>query len=224
MGTVIDASTPGRADGWVADRPGLRERKKARTRDAIIEAALDLFESQGFDATTVEDIAAAADVSPRTFFRYFETKLDVVMAHNVDEGEDLEPLVAALADAGPIEAVHQVIRHKLVTKMEQGDDSVLRELRVVMSEPTLRSICVERFHEHLDGFAAVFGERLGLGEGSFSPYVMAGAVSATMMAIMDQWVAGGGQPDRLIPLLDEGFGLLAAGLDERPAEPAGQSG
>jgi AcrR family transcriptional regulator len=195
------------------DAPGLRERKKARTREAIIDAALELFESQGFEATTVEDIAAAADVSPRTFFRYFDTKLDVVMARNVDEGDDMEDLVAALADAGPVEAVHKVVRDKLVAKFLQGDDSVLREMRVVMSTPSLRSICVERFHDHLDGFASVFATRLGLDEHALEAYVVAGAASATMLAVMDRWVAEGGRDDRLLPLLDEGFALLQAGLD-----------
>jgi MftR C-terminal domain len=94
---------------------------------------------------------------------------------------------------------------------------VLRELRVVMSTPSLRSICVERFHEHLDGLAGVFADRLGVDERSFGPYILAGAVSATLMAVMDRWVAEGSRADRLIPLLDEGFALLAGGLDERPA-------
>jgi AcrR family transcriptional regulator len=201
--------------GTVIDAPGLRERKKARTREAIIDAALELFERQGFDATTVEDIAEAADVSPRTFFRYFDTKLDVVMARNVDDSDDIDDLIAALpADVGPLEAVHRVLRQKLAGQLAEGNDSVLREMRIVMSSPGLRAICVERFHEKLDDLAALFAARMGVDSGALQPYVLAGAVSATMLAVMDRWVAEGAPLDRLIPLLDEGFALLERGLDQ----------
>jgi AcrR family transcriptional regulator len=80
---------------------GLRERKKARTREAIIDAALDLFGSKGFEATTIEDIAAAAEVSPRTFFRYFDSKPDLIMARSGGKEHEIGPRLAARPRARP---------------------------------------------------------------------------------------------------------------------------
>src|ERR671911_1637708 len=103
--------------------PGLRERKKARTHEAIVDAALDLFERKGYEATTVEDIAAAADVSPRTFFRYFDSKQDVVLAKNNLEAEGLGDLIIARpADETPIEAFRAVILERLQLMLSSPDD------------------------------------------------------------------------------------------------------
>ncbi len=77
----------------MSDSPGLRDRKKQRTRRAIEQSALDLFETHGFDGTTIDEIADAADISPRTFFHYFPSKEDVVLA---DYALRLESIVAAL--------------------------------------------------------------------------------------------------------------------------------
>src|SRR5207249_11115573 len=89
--------------------PGLRERKKRKTRWAIQEHALRLFAQQGYDATTVEQIAAAADVSPSTFFRYFPTKEDVVIEDEYD-ALIVAAMAAAPADLKPLPAIRHGMR------------------------------------------------------------------------------------------------------------------
>src|SRR5687767_12101173 len=86
---------------------GLRERKKQRTRQQIIEAAMGLFAERGYHATTIADIAAAADVAPRTFFSYFPSK-EAVVFHDVDR--QLDSLAAALRDRLPGESVFEALR------------------------------------------------------------------------------------------------------------------
>src|SRR5262245_53061416 len=109
---------------------GLRERKKARTREAILEAALDLFEHKGYDSTTIEEIAEAADISPRTFFRYFETKLDLVM---VDKDFD---------DAGDSRQEHEEAFASWLLEAGEGEDSLV---------DTIRNRIVEQFDERVAG-------------------------------------------------------------------------
>jgi AcrR family transcriptional regulator len=190
---------------------GLRERKKARTREAIIHAAIDLFERKGYDATTVEDIAAAADVSERTFFRYFESKLEVVMAAK-DDDQDIGALVLARPAAEtPIEAFRQVLLQELSHALA-ADDLRSRQFQLVMRTPTLRSYAHEHFNQHRDEFAGVFAKRLGVPDDALAPQVMATAAAGVVWTVVDRWVNVGADPERLAPLLNEAFDLLSAGL------------
>src|SRR5690242_10167116 len=96
--------------GASQDRPdGLRERKKARTRAAIREHALRLFRANGYQRTTVEQIAAAAEVSPSTFFRYFPTKEDVVLQDDMDT-RMVEAFARQPPDLAPIPAVRAALQ------------------------------------------------------------------------------------------------------------------
>src|ERR1700748_3060170 len=111
-GSVIPAARQERPDG-------LRERKKAKTRAAIRDHALRLFRENGYQRTTVEQIAAAAEVSPSTFFRYFPTKEDVVLQDDMDT-RMVEALERQPASLSPLSAVRAAARDALASYTEDG--------------------------------------------------------------------------------------------------------
>jgi AcrR family transcriptional regulator len=122
---------------------GLRERKKQRTRAMLIEAAIDLCDRQGFESTTVEQIAAVADVSPRTFSRYFATK-DAGLLAVVDEVIEsvAVELTAQPADIGHLEAVYRAhvqafLKTKTAPPTQLTADRLLASARIVTSSPAL---------------------------------------------------------------------------------------
>jgi AcrR family transcriptional regulator len=107
---------------------GLRERKKQRTREQIVEAAMALFAERGYHATTIADIATAASVAPRTFFTYFPSK-EAVVFHNLDR--DLDSLASALRDRLPGETAFDALRRWIDAMFEQWtteeDEALLRK-------------------------------------------------------------------------------------------------
>jgi AcrR family transcriptional regulator len=107
---------------------GLRERKKQRTREQIIEAAMGLFAERGYQATTIADIATAADIAPRTFFSYFPSK-EAVVFHTVDR--DLDGLASALRDRLPDETAFDALRRWIDGMYDnwtaEEDEAVLRK-------------------------------------------------------------------------------------------------
>jgi AcrR family transcriptional regulator len=198
---------------------GLRERKKARTREAIIDAALDLFERNGYDNTTIEEIAAAADVSPRTFFRYFDSKLELIMARAGSKRSDLGPLVAERpAGESLLDSLREILRSQLDAQM--GDPLVLREMQVMLSTPSLRNMAREHFYEEEAGLAVMVARRLGLEEDDLTAHVIAGMIASALWATINCWIAEGADVDRLWPMLDETFDILAQGCDKLPSTPS----
>jgi AcrR family transcriptional regulator len=123
----------------------LRERKRLRTRQALIDAAAELFEQRGYDGTTVADIAAAADVSTRTFFSYFASKEDVLFP---DADARVKAALTAIDQRRPGERPTEILLRALGELGDAGDDLVgpmagLR-LRFVRSVPSVRGRGLQR--------------------------------------------------------------------------------
>src|SRR5215216_1134024 len=111
--------------------PGLRERKKRKTRWAIQEHALRLFAEQGYEATTVEQIAEAAEVSPSTFFRYFKTKEDVVSEDRYDD-LIIAGIEAAPADLGPLATMRHALKISMSDLKPGENEQILIRMRLVL--------------------------------------------------------------------------------------------
>jgi AcrR family transcriptional regulator len=189
---------------------GLRERKKAKTRAAIREHAMRLFDEQGYAATTVDQIAEAAEVSPSTFFRYFPTKEDVVLTDDYDE-PILDAFRAQPPEVHPAEAMIRAIREVFAAVTPAEWKAEQRRQRLVYLEPELQSRAMQQYVTMIGLVAAVIAERAGLPADDFSARVSAGALIGASLASLPPGMAGG--PDFSdLNRLERGLKLLQEGL------------
>ncbi|GID29692.1 TetR family transcriptional regulator [Paractinoplanes brasiliensis] len=154
---------------------GLRERKKAKTRAAIRDAAMGLFAAQGYAATTVEQIAEAAEVSPSTFFRYFPTKEDVVVT------DDYDPLIVEAIRAQPPEvpvadAVLLGMRQVFEQLTEAEWESERRRQQLFRTVPELVARQLQATVTAVDMLADVIAERQGVARDDLGARALAGAL------------------------------------------------
>ena len=200
---------------------GLRERKKVRTREAIASAALRLFADRGFRETTVDEIAAAADVSPRTFFRYFATKEDAALA---DHERRLAAISDALAAGPPDEPVTAPVRRAVLAMVgEVAADPAegLARARIISTEPSVLARSLELQAAYEDAIAREVATRLGVdADLDPRPRIVAGAALGALRAAMRLWVGSGGASDPRTTV-EEGLGLLERGFGQ--VQPAGRS-
>ncbi|MEQ7004979.1 TetR family transcriptional regulator [Actinopolymorpha sp. B17G11] len=187
--------------------PGLREQRKAQTRRSIQEHALRLFLANGYETTTVAEIAAAAGVSHMTFFRYFPTKEAVV------ENDEYDPLLVAFiegrpGDEGPLTTLREAIRQGLGLVYAADRDALLVRTRLILHTPALRARMIHNLAATEQLFAQTLAARAD-SDVTLETRVVAAAALAALTTAITTWAEGNGTPE-LPDLIDQAFDALGS--------------
>jgi AcrR family transcriptional regulator len=197
-----------------AETTGLRERKKRRTRQLIADEAFALFDAQGFQDTTLRQIADAAEVSPRTVSAYFPVKEELVFSEHEEVFDDLE---RRLAERGPEVTAADTLRAWLVALLEERGPQARRSRRVrelVESDPALRTY--ERgLQERAERIvAAAVAADLGLPEDDLVPHMVGAATIATLDALGHRLKEGDAADfeAEALSVIDDAMGFIGGGV------------
>lgn len=173
---------------------GRRQRNKQRTRDALIQAAMDLFAAKGYDRTAVHEITDAVDVSERTFFRYFASKEDLVLSFARD---GMTAFAQALAGRPPNEEPLTAARNAFQISLRErhagpGDvPSYLSVMRLIDATPALLAAHLRYIHDHDDEIIQVLARREALDPATDRrPRVLAAVIGSLVFLANRDWRAG----------------------------------
>jgi AcrR family transcriptional regulator len=200
---------------------GLRERKKQKTRDAIQREAMRLIGKQGYDQTTIEQIAAAVEISPSTFFNYFPSKEDLVLYDAYDPV--IMELMAERPPGEPISVSMRSVLEAMGGIFERDRDIILARGRLWFEVPALRA----RMWEQLDAaqilMSTVIAQRSGRDPADFEVRVIVMVLVTAALEAMREWLRRDGQGS-FIELVNQALDVVDAGtrLDEiasRPTSP-----
>jgi AcrR family transcriptional regulator len=195
----------------------LRDRKKDRTRRTLRAEALRLFAAKGFQATTIEEIAAAAEVAPRTFFRYFPTKEEVVFWS--EHQPMLAGFVAARPDDEPAgEALRRGLVDGLASFYEQEREQLLERSKLACRTPALQPRWRQQQAALAAGMAPILADRLGVRPDDLAARAIAAAIAAALFVAIEEWQAHDGQED-LGALIGRALGSVLAGPLQVTATP-----
>jgi len=193
---------------------GLRERKKARTRAAIREHALRLFRENGYQRTTVEKIAEAAEVSPSTFFRYFPTKEDLVLQDDMDT-RMIEAFERQPAGLSPLSAVRAAAREMFASYTEADLDLLAETTALTMNVPEVRARAMDEFARTIAVISEALAKRTGRPVDDLAVRTAAGAIIGVMMSITMPWEGWSNDRQTIggaFERIDQALALLEAGL------------
>lgn len=172
-------------------QPGLRERKRQQTRERLKQVAIGLFLERGFEATTLDDIVAAADVSRRSFFHYFASKEDVVFAWQDDIGVALAEEIAKRPPEEPplLAAIHAIIE---VIRCYDREDT-LAIGRLIHDTPALRARDQAKYEALERALAATLSKRMGTAPDGLRARLVAMVAIGAMRIGTETWLAEGGR-------------------------------
>ncbi|WP_136611422.1 TetR family transcriptional regulator [Sinomonas albida] len=190
--------------------PGLRERKKAKTRRLIQDVALRLFAEQGYDETTVDQIAAEAEVSPSTFFRYYPTKEDVVLEDEYDPFL-LEALESVPHGTPLVEAFRLAVHTAFEEFYASERDRIYERMRLTFTTPALRIRALAANHDVGRMYSGVVAKTLGVSPDDPMISLAAGALTGVLLVVFERWIEDEGRSD-LPAMMDEALRLLGSGF------------
>ena len=189
---------------------GLRERKKLKTRRAIRAAAFSRFTAQGYEGTTVDQIAADAEVSPSTFFRYFPTKEDLIITDDYDPIMEAE-LRSRPAEESILESLLKAMILPLRTILAEERDEMLMRMQLLLVNPAVRARSLVELNRSRDMLLRVFAERTGRPQQDLALRVQIAAMLAASSETVEYWAEHDGEED-LIELLEQALNAVATGL------------
>jgi AcrR family transcriptional regulator len=189
---------------------GLRERKKLRTRQAIRQAAYRLIGEQGYEQTTVEQIAETAEVSPSTVFRYFATKEDIILTDEYDPVLE-QAILNRPADEPPLVALREAVVTSLRLLYEEFRPEFMLRMQLVREVPALRAQLHESMDQNIQLLCGVLSERTGRPRDDFELRVVVGAIFGALTQVLFEWAEREPEWD-LVETVDRALAVLQRGL------------
>ncbi|MGI5323622.1 TetR family transcriptional regulator [Actinomadura nitritigenes] len=194
------------------ERTGLRERKKRRTRHAIATAALRLFAERGYEETTIADIAAAADIAPRTFFGYFPSKEDVVFAEVDDRlAEVAERLAGRVPGESPIQTIRRGVVDVLEAIVSEHGEYGAVQISLILERPGLQARALQRLTDTQEKIEGLLHD-LCPGIDEIDAAAAAGIAVGGMQAVVVHCRRHGYDPLSMRTALDRAVTIVENGL------------
>jgi AcrR family transcriptional regulator len=203
--TIPEGPEPNPANGT----SDLRRRKRIRTKQMVQEEALRLFADKGYDQTTVDDIAHAAAMSPRTFFRYFPSKEDVVLWDEYDE-RPLQELWQTRPGEDPFAQLILMIREAIADVYQKDPELLLARIKLSFTVPEIRARFLDQQMTIIGPYFEQIANAVGVRRDDLRLSVTLAALYSAIVVAVERWQRHDGRED-LLRLFDEAIVALAAG-------------